>query len=95
MVHIHSDGPRPPAPPATEDAAKHVLEEGDEGAADLGAAEAVDVEVEGEVEQLQVVRHSSENLGLGPQERCHGLQCNTALSHSAQHSTLGHQAIPA
>ena len=64
MVHIHRDRLPPSVSPATKDAAKDVFEEADEGASDLGAAEAVDVEVEGEVEKLQVVGYSSENLGL-------------------------------
>ena len=41
---------------------ENVVEDGHKGPPDLGAAEAVDVEVEGEVEELEVVGHGPEHL---------------------------------
>jgi len=43
-------------------AVPHAEKEGYEGAPDLGAAEAVDVEVEREVHQLQIVGNRAEHL---------------------------------
>ncbi len=50
---------------AAERAVPHAEKERDEGASDLRAAQAVDVEVEREVDQLQVVGHRPEHLTRG------------------------------
>ena len=61
VVNLHSD--RVPAPlAALHEHADHVVEDGDEGAPDVGAAQAVDVEVERKVQQLQVVGYGTEHL---------------------------------
>ena len=61
MINVDSNG-FPAGVGFNGEEADDTTEDGDERSPDLRAAEAVDVEVESEVEELQVVGHSSEHL---------------------------------